>query len=180
MAVKLDMSKTYDRVESPYLEAIMRRMVFEEKWIGIIMLYVSSVSYFVVVNGTPYKDIHPTRGLRQGHPLSPYLFLLVAEGLSSLIPRAELDGRITGVPIIEGGIRVSHLLFADNSLLFCRATFSELRNLAWLLHSYEVASGQKLNVAKTFIFFSPNTGEDFNPLSAPQRGFLQLSVMKSI
>jgi hypothetical protein len=161
MAVKLDMSKAYDRVEWHYLETIMRMMGFEEKWIRIIMKCVRSVSYSILLNGLPYGDIHPTRGLRQGDPLSPYLFLLVAERLSSFLARAELEGQITGVPIIAGGIRVSHLLFPDDSLLFYRATFPEWRNIGRLLHSYEVALGQKLNAAKTLIFFSPNTREDF-------------------
>jgi hypothetical protein len=78
----------------------------------------------------------------------------VVEGLSSLLARAELEGQIIGVPITTRGIRVSHLLF-------CRATFPEWRNIGRLLQSYEEASGQKLNAAKTSIFFSPNTGEDF-------------------
>jgi len=96
MAVKLDMSKAYDRVEWHYLETIMRMMGFEEKWIRIIMKCVRSVSYSILLNGLPYGDIHPTRGLRQGDPLSPYLFLLVAERLSSFLARAELEGQITG------------------------------------------------------------------------------------
>jgi hypothetical protein len=161
MAVKLDMSKAYDMVEWHYLEAIMRRMGFEEKWIRLIMQCVRSVSYSILMNGTPYGDIHPSRGLRQGDPLSPYLFLLVAEGLSSFLARTELYGHISVVPIAAGGIRVNHLLFADDSLFFCRATFSKWRNIGRLLHYYEEASGQKLNAAKTSIFFSPNTGVEF-------------------
>jgi hypothetical protein len=125
MAIKLDMSKAYDRVEWSYLEAIMRRMGFGEQWIKLIMTCVRSVSYSILINGTPYGKILPTRGLRQGDPLSPYLFLLVVEGLSSMLTKAEAEGRITGVPIAVGGTRLSHLLFADDSLLFCRATFSE-------------------------------------------------------
>jgi hypothetical protein len=161
MAVKLDMSKTYDRVEWPFLEAMMRRMGFEEQWIKLIMTCVQSVSYSVMVNGASYGKIVPSRGIRQGDPLSPYLFLLVAEGLSSLMNRAKEEGRITGVLIAIGGTRLSHIFFAYDSLLFCRATFPEWINLTQLLRVYELASGQKLNANKTSIFFSKNTRKEF-------------------
>jgi hypothetical protein len=111
----------------------------------------------VLVNGVPYGKIQPMRG----DPLSPYLFLIVAEGLSSLLTKAKLDTRITGVPISVGGQRISHLFFADDSLLFCRTTVEEWGNLTQVLQYYERASGQQLNAAKTSIFFSKNTGADF-------------------
>lgn len=161
MAVKLYMSKAYDQVEWLFLEAMMRRLGFAESWISLIMKCVSSVTYSVLVNGTPCGKIFPSRGLRQGDPLSPYLFLLVAEGLSSLIVRVEEEGSIIGVPITVVGIRLSHLFFADDSLLFCKANFSEWGNLNHILHKYELGSGQKLNFEKTSIFFSKNTRMEF-------------------
>jgi hypothetical protein len=91
MAVKLDMSKAYDRVEWSFLEAMMRTMGFVEKWIYLIMVCVRTVTYAVLVNGVPYGQIFPSRGLCQGDPLSPYLFLLVAEGFSSLIVRLNAE-----------------------------------------------------------------------------------------
>jgi hypothetical protein len=164
MAVKLDMSKAYDRVEWCFLEAMMRAMGFAEKWIRLIMSCVSSVTYSVLVNGTPFGRIVPSRGLRQGDPLSPYLFLLVAEGLSAMLVRAEQDRLLTGVPISVRGVRLTHLFFADDSLLFCRANFDEWGNLLKVLEVYEAASGQKINVDKSSIFFSSNTGEEFRSL----------------
>jgi len=140
----------------------MRTMGFEEKWIALVMKCVKSVSYSVLVNGVPYGNILPSRGLRQGDPLSPYLFLIAAEGLSSLLSRAALDNRLTGVSIFVGGYRLSHLFFPDDSLLFCRATAEEWENLSLVLKLYERASGQQLNAAKTSIFFSKNTSLETN------------------
>ena len=88
MAVKLDMSKAYDRVEWDCLQLIMQKLGFHERWISTVMRCVSSVKYAVRINGQPCSHILPTRGLRQGDPLSPYHFLLCAEGLSALLHQA--------------------------------------------------------------------------------------------
>jgi hypothetical protein len=125
------------------------------------MSYVKSVSYTIVINGTPYEKFSPTRGIRQGDPLSLYLFLLCAEGLSSLFKKVEAEGAITGVPIAARGSRLSHLLFADDGLLFCRANFREWGNVMNILKRYELASGHMLNTQKTSIFYSRNTGQPF-------------------
>jgi hypothetical protein len=160
MALKLDMSKAYDRVEWTYLEAVMRKLGFDVRWVQLAMTCVRTVSFSVLINGQPHGNIIPTRGLRQGDPLSPYFFILCAEGLSSLLNQAEADGRISGIPITRGGTRINHLFFADDSLLFCKATIFEWVCVQEILQLYEEASGQKLNKEKTAIFFSRNTHAD--------------------
>jgi ribonuclease HI len=137
----------------------MSRLGFADRWIRLIMMCVKSTTYAVLVNGTPTGRIFPTRGIRQGDPISPYLFLLCAEALSSLLTKAESTNVLPGVPTSKKGPRLSHLFFADDSLLFCKASALHWNRLSEILSNYESASGQRLNQAKTSIFFSRNTPE---------------------
>ncbi|KAH1121885.1 hypothetical protein J1N35_005045 [Gossypium stocksii] len=88
-ALKLDMSKSYDRVEWDFLAGIIMHLGFHEDWIILVMRCVCSASYSVSLNGFNSEWFEPSRGLRQGDPLSPYLFLICAEGFSSLIKEAK-------------------------------------------------------------------------------------------
>ena len=157
MALKLDMSKAYDRFELSFLEEIMRRLGFAEHWISLIMTCVTIVSYSILINGQPHRHIVPTRGIRQCDLLSPHLFNLCVEGLSNLILRAEMNHRLSGLLITRGGTKVSHLFFADDNLMFCRANIFEWIKVQEILIIYEKALGQKINWDKTSIFFNKNT-----------------------
>ena len=159
MAIKLDMSKAYDRVEWAFLERVMQGMGFAGRWIHLLMMSVCSASYLVLVNGEPTGYIKPHRGIRQGDPLSPYLFLLCAEGLSAILRQAERERQISGVAICRGSPKISHLLFADDSMVFCQASTEECHRLLEILAWYEKASGQVVNKEKTTLFFSKNTPE---------------------
>ena len=138
----------------------MLRMGFHEKWVRWIMKCLSTVKYAVLFNGTPTNTFSPSRGIRQGDPLSPYFFLLYAEGLTALLCKAELDYSLRGVAVCRNGPRVTHLIFADDCLLFLRANTEECQVVMNILSQYEEASGQKLNSDKTSIFYSSNTPLD--------------------
>lgn len=159
MAIKLDMSKAYDRVEWLYLEGMMRTQGFPERWIHLVMRCVSTVSYSILINGRRSGTIKPTRGIRQGCPLSPYLFLICGEGLSSLLNEAEDKGRLRGIKAARYSPSVNHLLFADDSLVFCEANSDDARTVSNILKQYEAASGQKVNTEKSGTLFSPNMDE---------------------
>ena len=111
MALKLDMSKVYDRLEWVFLQRIMEKMGFHSTWIGWILECLKSVTYSILVNGEPKGHNIPTRGIRQGDPLSPYLFLLCSEGLNGLIEHALDRKHIKGVSLCRNGSKISHLLF---------------------------------------------------------------------
>ena len=126
LALKLDVSKAYDRVEWDFLKSIMSKMGLPDIWIDRVMCCVMSASFSVRINGKVYGNIRPFRGIRQGDLLSPYLFLLCAEGFTSLLARAQNEGRIHGVAVCRCAPSISHMLFADDSLLFRRATPGEV------------------------------------------------------
>ena len=120
MVLKLDMSKAYDRVEWAFLERVMHQLGLEERLIKIIMSCVQYVSYSILLNGQHVGNIHLGRGLHQGNPLSPYLFLLCAMGLQCLIQKAEASGDIKGVAICRNGPRIFYLFFLQMTV-FCFA-----------------------------------------------------------
>ena len=149
MATKLDMNKAYDRVKWAFLEKLMEKLGFDNRWITLVSSCIRSVSFSVLVNGEPHCNFTPNRGLRQGDPLSPYLFLLCVVGLHSLIQQAEISGSIKGVSLCSAGPKVSHLFFADDNLLFCRANSQEASSIMEILKQYEEALGQQINREKT-------------------------------
>ncbi|KAL6135150.1 hypothetical protein ACLB2K_067378 [Fragaria x ananassa] len=97
-----------------------------------------------------------SRGLRQGDPISPYLFLLVAEDFSSLLRIAERERLLYGAAIARGAPVITHLFFVDDSLLLCDASAQECRKLKEIFGVYERSSGQKINVDKSAVC-SPRT-----------------------
>ncbi|PNY14675.1 ribonuclease H [Trifolium pratense] len=156
LALKIDISKAYDKVDWGFLRGMLERLGFSNKWIHWMMLCVSSVNYSVLVNFEKVGPIIPGRGLRQGDPLSPYLFILVTEGLSTLLKKSLASGELHGVQICRGAPVVSHLLFADDCFLFCRSTVAETEQLMRILKTYGEASGQEINLTKSEVFFSRN------------------------
>jgi len=159
-AIKLDMSKAYDRVEWGFLGDILRLLGFQNSWVQLVMGCISTVRYRIRVNGVLSDEISPERGLRQGDPMSPYLFLLCAEGFSALLNCAEQEGRLHGIKICRNAPAVSHLLFTDDSLILCKASRAEAQQLKEILRVYEECSGQMINVDKSAVMFSPNTGTE--------------------
>ncbi|KAM5569502.1 hypothetical protein ABKV19_016829 [Rosa sericea] len=155
-SLKLDISKAYDRLEWPFLHSILVKLGFSPRWINMVMSCVTSVSYSILVQGEPSERIYPTRGIRQGDPLSPYLFILCAEGLSALISQAADFGAIQGLKMCPQAPILHHLFFADDSLLFGAATVAECSTFRQLLNTYEKASGQKINFQKSSVVFSRN------------------------
>nr|XP_027100870.1 uncharacterized protein LOC113719906 [Coffea arabica] len=156
MAIKLDMAKAYDRVEWHFLLAMMEQMGFCATWINWIHSCLKTVSYSFNYNGEVKGYVSPERGIRQGDPLSPYLFLICSEGFSNLLRRAEESKRIEGLKISRQGPVLTHLFFADDSIIFCKANKEVAGEIMKVLKVYENSSGQLVNLDKSAVFFSKN------------------------
>jgi hypothetical protein len=140
--------KAYDRVDWNYLEQALMKFCFADKWIKWIMACVKIVTFSVKFNGKLLKKIIPSRGLRQGDPLSPYLLLFVVEGLSSLLKEQINLGNSHELQICRRRSGISHLLFVDDSLLLFQANEEQTTRVNQVLHTYEFSTGQLLSPTK--------------------------------
>jgi hypothetical protein len=149
---KLDIEKAYDHVNWSCLLHLMERMGFGRRWRLWIEACISSVQFSVLVNGSPEGFFSCSRGLRQGDPLSPLLFLLVMEVLSRMLRKVEEEGLIQGFRAGSNavdGLCISHLLYADDTILFCDADPDQLLYVRMVLTCFEAVTGLRVNMAKS-------------------------------
>ncbi|KAL4352786.1 hypothetical protein GQ457_06G015250 [Hibiscus cannabinus] len=156
-ALKLDMEKAFDRVEWTFLRSVLLRMGFHSDWVTLIMDCVSTVTFRVRINGRLSPVIIPQRGLRQGDPLSPFLFVICMQGLSTTLLAEQEAGRIMGIRASQKGPRVNHLLYADDCIVFIRNSEREATRLKEVLRLFADSSGQRINFGKSTVFYSPST-----------------------
>ncbi|XP_074342398.1 uncharacterized protein LOC141679917 [Apium graveolens] len=160
MALKLDMSKAYDRVEWNFLRAMLVKLGFDGKMVNLLLECVTSARYRINHAGKEFGLIEPGRGIRQGDPLSSYIFLICMEGLTALIQENERMKNIKGIKVARGAPSLSHMFFADDSYIYCQASREVATKVINMLQVYEKASGQKLNATKSSAFFSCNVTQE--------------------
>ncbi|XP_028115979.1 uncharacterized protein LOC114313761 [Camellia sinensis] len=124
--LKLDFEKAYDSVNWGFQYSMMSNFGFGDKWVEWIKTCISLAIIFVLVNGSPTSEFSSHKGLRQGDLLSPFLFNLVEEGLNILMERAKEVGLIKGAAIGHRELKLSHIQFADDTIIFCEANWEEI------------------------------------------------------
>ncbi|XP_028111966.1 uncharacterized protein LOC114310213 [Camellia sinensis] len=149
--IKLDYEKAYNSINWEFLLSMMENFGFGAKWVGWIKSCIYSSRVTVLVNGSPTAEFSPQKGLRQGDPLSSFLFNIVAEGLNILLERAKEKGLIKGASIGHKELKVSHLQFADDTIIFCEATWDEIIMIKRILRYFEIISGLKINFHKSIV-----------------------------
>jgi hypothetical protein len=154
VAMKVDLQKAYDRVNWSFLKAVLEKFGFHWQFVNWIMQCVSSVSYSIMVNGGKTKSFKPSRGLRQGDPLSPYLFILCQEVLSRMIEKDHAASIINGIKMNRDGPPFTNVMYADDIMIFAKATNREIQALDDCLERYCLWSGQLVNREKSGLIFS--------------------------
>lgn len=156
MAVKVDMTKAYDMVEWNVLTSILSAHGFCDQLTDLVSRCISSIHFSVLVNGSPSGFFQGSRGLRQGDPISPALFTLLADLLSQILSRSENLGKLSGIKVSRTSPRVTHLMYADDLVIYCKANSSEALEVKSCLDTYCQWTDQRINWDKSDIHFGPN------------------------
>eukprot|EP00253_Pinus_taeda_P015318 PITA_15318 len=165
VVLKIDLSKAYDRINWLYIRLLLTHLGFSYSFISWIMGCISNVSFAVLINGAASPFFKSQRGLRQGCPLSPLLFLLVAEGLSRLIHRARRTNKLKGIEVAIN-LYITHLLFVDDILIFSNGSHEELKEYKNIIDLFMKATGMQLNYGKSQLKPDAYKKEDWNWLIA--------------
>jgi hypothetical protein len=152
MVFKVDFEKAYDSVDWGYLDDVIGKMSFPVIWRKWIKEYVCTATASMLVNGSPTEEFPLERGLRQGDPLSPFLFLFAVEGLNVLMDAVVERNLFTGYSIgVQYPVGVSDLQFADDTLLLEAKSWANVRALRAVLVLFETMSGLKVNFNKSML-----------------------------
>lgn len=148
---KLDLEKAFDNLNWVFLFKMMKLFGYPDDWILWIHECLSTASISVLVNGAPTKEFKMQKGVRQGDPLSPFLFIIAAESLNCLFQEAVSLGSLKGLKVSDEDPVLTHLQFADDTLIFCEAKMEEISAVKGLLQGFEVMSGLKINYHKSLV-----------------------------
>jgi hypothetical protein len=161
--LKLDFEKAYDKVKWSFLQQTLRMKGFSDEWHAFIYSFVSGGSVAIKVNDDVGRYFQTLKGLRQGDPLSPMLFNIVADMLAIMIEHAKSNGLIEGVipHLVDGGLSI--LQYADDMILFMENDIEKAQNLKLILSAFEQLSGLKINFHKSELFCF---GEALNEVNA--------------
>jgi hypothetical protein len=141
MLLKLDLSKAFDKLSWDFMRAMLLAFGFDHFWVTWILNLTSSTFFSILLNGVPTKPFSPSGGIRQGDPLSPFLFIIMAEGLSRSIKAALANNLLEGLPLHDISPPILHSQFVDDTLLMGSPTVREATTLQEILETFSTASG---------------------------------------
>ncbi|XP_071699246.1 uncharacterized protein [Rutidosis leptorrhynchoides] len=150
LVFKVDFEKAFDSVDWRYLDFMLGQLGFGVKWRSWIKACLSSARTSILVNGSPTSEFSITSGLRQGDPLSPFLFIIVMEGLHLTMKSAVSNNLIKGVTI--GNLNISHFLFADDVAIVSEWNSQDLDNILMVLEYFHLVSGMRINLQKSKLY----------------------------
>eukprot|EP00253_Pinus_taeda_P015841 PITA_15841 len=152
MIMKLDLSKAFDKLSWSYIQQMLLAFGFNATWARWIMNLISSPNFSILLNGSPSKPFRPSRGIRQRDPLSPFIFVLMAEGLNRLLHSAISSQTLKGISL-HGLHPLSHQQFVDDTMLFGHPSSQEASAFKDLLSLFSEASGTSINATISHLFF---------------------------
>jgi hypothetical protein len=152
LVMKLDLKKAFDSIDWEFLRLILHAVGFGDKFTNWILSCVTSANFAVMINGEATSFFKSERGLRQGCPLSPYLFILIMEGLSLLLSKSFTEHHISGIKVSKF-IKIVHLMFVDDVLLMTKADLAEWLVIQDVLQLFCSVSGLSINYSKSSVHF---------------------------
>ncbi|PNX73125.1 ribonuclease H [Trifolium pratense] len=175
MSIKIDLEKAYDRLNWNYVKNCLKECKFPPNLVNIIQHCITSPSFKILWNDDKTDTFTPTRGIRQGDPLSPYLFFICMDRLSHMIAD-QVEARYwKPMRACRYGPQISHLLFANDLLLFAEASIEQAHCILNCLDIFCKASGQKINSQKTEIYFSKNVDKQLMEDILKHTGYTQVN-----
>lgn len=167
----------FDKIEWTFIRNMLHSINLLHQFIKIILSCISTFELVILLNGQATPSFNPTRGVKEGDPLSPYLFILGMEFLSMLINQQVSIGSWQPTPVTSKGPNISHTLFADDVFLFAEATHQNATTISYVLQDFTTHSGLQINCNKSKVFFSKNCPSQ---LSHDISNILSISITNSL
>jgi len=154
MLLKMDMSKDFNRLNWTFLQEILIFFCFRRDWVAWVSNLISSAFFSILINGSPSHSFKPSRGILQGDPISPFLYIIVVEGIGIFIKSTWASSSLKGISISPTSNPLTHLQFVDNTLLMGVPSVIKLLDFKSILDTFMKFSSSLINLSNSHILFS--------------------------